>query len=161
MAAGKRAGNPARKGPYSCFYGPWLAECARAGVSGTQYQILLKLCQFLHFDERGRTYGSCPRKQLADELGLSENTVKQATARMVKKGVLGIKRPGYRGYVTEYWIFPGVPWPKCKGKGVHTNTPNGAKGVSTGIPMGVHTDTPTLKGTNANAPLYEPARPRC
>lgn len=155
----KARGN-ARKGPYSRVYGPWREEWARAGLSGTQYAVMLAMCQWLEFDARGRAYAFRPRRELARELGKSEGALKQATQRLVRAGLLEPKSTAHRGSAATYWVMPSMPWPLQKGSAVDTplkgsavDTPKDEKGVSGATPKGYAVDTPITKGKGSLSAL--------
>lgn len=125
------------------------------GLSGTQYAVMLALCQWLEFDGEGRAYAYRPRGELADELGVKGSAVKQAVQTLKRKGALRQKSAAHRGRAAVYWIMPAMPWPTTKGasgdaplKGDAAHTPNERKGYPEASQRGVATDTPitTVRG---------------
>ena len=141
----------ARRGPYGRFYGPWREEWAAARLSGTQYAVMLALCQWLRFTGDGRAYASRARREVASEAGASESAVKQAVQRLRRLGFVDVKQTGHRGRPTVYWVMPHHPWP-IKGNGTDTpnkgsrrDTPNARKGYPEASQRGVSVDTPSTK----------------
>lgn len=146
----------ARRGPYGRFYGPWREEWAAARLSGTQYAVMLALCQWLRFTGDGRAYASRARREVASEAGASESAVKQAVRRLRRLGFVDVKQTGHRGRPTVYWVMPHHPWP-IKGNGTDTpnkggrrDTPNTRKGYPEASQRGAAVDTPS---TNRSARL--------
>ena len=154
-------GEVRRAGPYSRVYEPWREEWARMGLSGTQYAVMLALCQWLEFDGEGRAYAYRPRKELSDELRISCETIKQAVQALKRKGALKQKSTAHRGRAAAYWIMPALPWPTVKEasgdtqiKGDRAHTPNKKKGYPELSQRGVPTDTPitTVRGGLSASP---------
>lgn len=101
-----------RVGPFSRLYAPWVRAIAESGASGTQVLVLVHLCQRLSFDADGNATASVPRREIAEALSLSEETVRTATRRLVKSCLLSVAKPGHNGRATVYGVFPGIPWPE-------------------------------------------------
>ncbi len=149
-----RKSDGARSGPYGRFYGPWREEWAGARLSGTQYAVMLAMCQWLRFTKDGRAYASRARREVASEAGVTETAVEQAVRRLKALGFLRVKQSGHRGAPTVYWVMPETPWPEKALranrpiKPIHTDTPNAEKGCLQTSQRGVSTDSPSI---NRNA----------
>lgn len=73
------------------------------------------LCEHLEFayDESGerRAFASYSRKQMSEELELSEIAVKKAVRRLKDAGLIEVHQEGHRGRATIYAVMPRSPWP--------------------------------------------------
>lgn len=112
MAWGK-----SRKGPYATVYHDWIRElCKVKRLGGTGAAVFMLLCERLEFayDENGerRAFASYSRKQMCEELGLSETAVKRAVDRLKDAGLIEVHQEGYRGRATIYAVMPRSPWPE-------------------------------------------------
>lgn len=74
------------------------------------------LCEHLEFayDENGerRAYASYSRKQMCEELGLSEAAVRRAADRLKDAGLIEVHQEAHRGRTTLYAIMPHSSWPE-------------------------------------------------
>lgn len=102
-----------RCGPLFRGYDPWADEWARAGLSGMQILVMLKLCERLEFDEEGAT-AWYPAEEMARELGKSVRTINDAVSKLKRKGVLKLKNKPHRGACAVYYVMPSTPWPAQK-----------------------------------------------
>lgn len=106
-----------RKGPYATVYHDWIRElCKAKRLGGTCAAVFMLLCERLEFayDESGerRAFASYSRKQMCEELGLSETAVKRAVDRLKDAGLIEVHQEGYRGRATIYAVMPRNPWPE-------------------------------------------------
>lgn len=106
-----------RKGPYATVYHDWIRElCKAKRLGGTGAAVFMLLCERLEFayDENGerRAFASYSRKQMCEELGLSEAAVKRAVDRLKDAGLIEVHQEGHRGRATLYAIMPRNPWPE-------------------------------------------------
>lgn len=98
--------------PYSTIYHDWIRELSKAKrLFGTSAAVFMLLCERLEFayDENGerRAFASYSRKQMCEELGLSETAVRRAADRLKDAGLIEVYRCGHKGSPTVYTIMPG------------------------------------------------------
>lgn len=106
-----------RKGPYATVYHDWIRElCKVKRLGGTMLTVFMLLCERLEFayDENGerRAFASYSRKQMCEELGLSETAVRRAADRLKDAGLIEVRQEGHRGRATIYAVMPHSPWPE-------------------------------------------------
>lgn len=133
-----------RQTPFARAFVPWIAEWSRMGLSGTQERILLLLVSRMESDGKGRWYSWYPRVEMADALGLKEDTVRKAIVSLREKGALQTCGKSYSGKCQRYQLMPNVKGclsvPTITKKGVPTDAEKGSPdvpkwGVSTGTPL--------------------------
>lgn len=83
----------------------WVSAWSRAKLSGTQERVMLCLCRWMT-REGGKWVSFCPRSQMAETLGVSEQTVSNAIATLKQRGFLAIAESGHRGRVSRYVLMP-------------------------------------------------------
>lgn len=98
-----------RKPPFGWYYLPWIKRLPPMGDK--EWRVLCWLFGHQQFDPYGNATASCPRAEMAEELGLTERQVSDAAGRLVAKKVLSVKCPGHNGHTTDYNVLPGHPWP--------------------------------------------------
>ena len=104
-------GGSRKAGPYSRAYGPWVDELAARGAGRLQLLVIACLCERLEFDHHGNASAWYPRAEMAERLGVSERSVKNAVAGLIEKRLLSVKKAGHKGRATVYNVLPGIPWP--------------------------------------------------
>lgn len=107
--AGK--GKPRRAGPLSMQYDAWINAWAEGGCGRAELLLLLKLCERLEFDGRGRATSWYPRGEMAAELGMAEDALKRAAGRLKKRGFLDERQRAHNGRCEVYAVMPQCKWP--------------------------------------------------
>ena len=123
-------GGSRKAGPYSRAYGPWVDELAARDAGRLQLLVMACLCERLEFDHHGNASAWYPRAEMAERLGVSERSVKNAVAGLIEKRLLSVKRAGHKGRATVYNVFPGVPWPDKRVP--RSEAPKSSKGMPDG-----------------------------
>lgn len=123
-------GGSRKAGPYSRAYGPWVDELAARGAGRLQLLVMACLCERLEFDRHGNASAWYPRAEMAERLGVSERSVKNAMQDLKSKGLLKVKHSGHRGRATVYSVFPGIPWPDKRAP--RSEAPKASKGMLDG-----------------------------
>lgn len=130
--------------PFARAFVPWVSEWSRMGLSGTQERVLLLLVSRMESDGRGGWTSWFPRAEMADVLGLSEETVRRAIRHLVDKGALKRIGKAYNSTAQKYKLMPAY-------KGGITGHPNklerGAQHDHEGVPR-----TP-IKGVSSGTPI--------
>lgn len=67
---------------------PWISAWSRMKLSGTQERVLLLLIEEMDRDANGNFTAWRPRREMADILGLSEETVREAIRGLKQKGAI-------------------------------------------------------------------------
>jgi DNA-binding MarR family transcriptional regulator len=137
---------------------PWVSAWSEMGLSGTQERVLLLLISNMEPDGHGGFTSWYPRAEMANVLGLSEVTVKNAINALIRKDAIRRLGKSYRGRAQKYVIMP-------RSKGVVTSNPNhsergysgGPNGVATTVPKGLPTATPSRTLECASASLSQPS----
>lgn len=98
--------------PYSTIFHDWVLELSkRKRLGGTMLAVFMLLCQRVEFgnetDGKILAFASYSRKQMCEELGLSETAVRRATDRLKDAGLIEVYRCGHKGSPTVYTIMPG------------------------------------------------------
>lgn len=138
-------------------YGPWVDEWARAGLSGTQMTVMLKLCSRLEFDEHGNAHAWYPLEEMAEETGKKPRTLSKAVSSLKEHGFLKQKSKAYNNHVAEYYVMPGRTWPAGKVRtGVAPKEPEGMKKQALKVRTGV---APLI--SKGLPPSYGQAVPPC
>lgn len=118
-----------------CQFSPMPVPCIRplmeAGVLTRQGAVLQILLLHRFAGKHGATWMSYPRERIADELGVSPESVRNAVKYLTDKGVLRTVVMGYKGKASVYEFNPGM----LQSKGVPGAPPNDSKGVP-GAPKG-------------------------
>lgn len=123
---------------------PWITEWARADLSGTQERVMLLLIANMQSMGNGKFKAWCPRAEMAELLGLSETTVRNAIRALIRKGMLKKAGAAYNGKAQEYFLMP-------TGKGYPSSTPitkkrgccGGTKGGAPEVHKGTSPAPPT------------------
>lgn len=119
-----------RQTRFARAFEPWIAEWAEAGLSGTQERVMLLLAANMEHNSRGQFESWMPREEMAEILGLSAVTVRNAIRALVKMGMLKPIGKAYRGMAQKYILMP-------TGKGYRHRTPIVTKGGATEVRKGV------------------------
>lgn len=147
-----------RQTPFARAFVPWVAEWSRMGLSGTQERVLLLLISRMEPDGKGRWYAWYPRAEMADALGLKEDTVRKAIIALREKGALQTCGKSYSGKCQRYQIMPNAKGylsvPTILKKGVPTDAEKGSPGVPK---RGVYTGLPIRIKECASASLSQPS----
>lgn len=77
-----------RQTRFARAFEPWIAAWSRMKLSGTQERVLLLLIEEMERDANGNFTAWRPRREIADILGLSEETVRQAIKGLKQKGAI-------------------------------------------------------------------------
>lgn len=107
--------NEARQGPYSRKHHSWIVELCHAHCGRIELLVMDALCERLEFDRWGNASAWYPRAEMAQELGLTENQIRDAVTGLKKKGLVKVKSQGHNGHATVYSIMPSHPWKSVKG----------------------------------------------
>ena len=144
--------------PFARAFVPWVAEWSRMGLSGTQERVMLLLVSRMESDGRDGWVAWFPRAEMADVLGISEETVRRAIRHLVDKGALKRIGKAYNSTAQKYKLMPSY---KGGIAGHLINTERGAHGDQKGVPRapikGVSTGTPIRKKECASASLSQPS----
>lgn len=123
---------------------PWIAAWSRMKLSGTQERVLLLLMAGMERDANGAYTAWRPRREIADILGLSENTVREAIQALKRKGIIEPIGPSHAKCCQRYKIMPrkkgGLQTPPIIEKGWSTGSKKGGLSPSKRV---VSTDHPT------------------
>lgn len=147
-----------RQTPFARAFIPWIAEWSHMGLSGTQERVLLLLVSRMEPDGRGGFTSWFPRAEMAEVLGLSELTIRNATNALVGKGALRRLGKSYKSTAQKYQIMP-----ECKGylMGTPINAQRGcsggSKGVARTVPKGTSPATPLRTKEGASASSSQPS----
>ena len=101
-----------RSGPLSIVYVPWVTKMREMGVIGTSACVMLMLMSRMSFDGDGNAVSWYPRSEMAEEIGVSENAVREAIKGLKRSGALRVRERGRNGLATVYDVMPGSPWPE-------------------------------------------------
>lgn len=98
--------------PYSTIFHDWVLELSkRKRLGGTMLAVFMLLCEHVEFgnetDGKILVFASYSRKQMCEELGLSETSVRRAADRLKDAGLIEVYRSGHKGSPTVYTIMPG------------------------------------------------------
>lgn len=124
---------------------PWIAEWAKAGLSGTQTRVLLLLIANMEESANGQFTSWRPRAEMAEILGVSEYAVRNAISALSNLGMIKKVGKAYNGKAQKYIIMP-------KPKGYTSSNPINDKGYTSRVRKG--TRRSVLKGT----PVVYPTR---
>lgn len=128
--------------PFAMPFLPWVDEWRKSGMSGLQFAVMTYLCSNLRRDG-GKWYGWYKRKQMAENLGVTEQSIREAIRCLKKRGFLKLRKDAHNGWCQEYWIMPDF-------KGEVYRPPKHMFGVSTDTTKGcVHA---TQRGRSPNTP---------
>lgn len=134
-----------------CQFSPMPVPCIRplmeAGVLTRQGAVLQLLLLHRFAGKGGKIWMSYPRERIADELGVTPESVRNAVKYLVDKGVIRTVVMGYKGKASVYELNPDL----LQSKGVPGEPPNDSKGVP-GAPKG-GAGTP-----NRGCPEHPPTR---
>lgn len=156
-SAGKRT-------QFAMAFVPWIEEWQRMELSGTQTRVMLMMASRMERSPEG-CWSYFSRSEMAERLGVSERTVKNAIDSLKKKGALSLKGYGSRGHCQEYWLMPGIDvvYGDKPEKGTLTSIPNvkgyateGQKGTPGSIPYDKGYAAEGRKGTLPSIPPYIP-----
>lgn len=108
---------------------PWIAEWAEAGLSGTQERVMLLLAANMERNSKGQFESWRPRAEMAEILGVSEYTVRDAIQALRRKGMLVKSGYSHRGKAQKYILMP-------RGKGYPHRQPINDKGSAEALRKG-------------------------
>lgn len=132
---------------------PWIAEWAKAGLSGTQTRVLLLLIANMEESANGQFTSWRPRAEMAEILGLSEITVRNAILALSRLGMIKKVGKAYNGKAQKYLIMPGKKRVPAQQPHSGERVPNlGTKGYLPSVLKGTSTATPTrtLEGASTS-----------
>lgn len=89
----------------------WIRPLHESGAFGTGQCVMLLLMANLEFDGHGNATAWCPRSEMAETIGVSENAVREAMKGLKSSGAIKVRTPGHKGKATVYYVLPGHPWP--------------------------------------------------
>lgn len=119
----------------------WVRPLHESGVFGTGQCVMLLLMSNLDFDGHGNATAWCPRSEMAETIGVSENAIREALKGLKSAGAIKVRTPGHKGVATVYYVLPGHPWPTSPfEKGGSGKTPQASKGGSRKAQRGVSED---------------------
>lgn len=153
-----------RQTQFARAFEPWIDRWAELGLSARQIEVLLKLMTYMERNSRGEYTSSRPRADIAESLGISEESVRCAINELKKRGAIKPVGSSFSGTTQKYIIMPsngagkGLPRITEKGGGIppkgmanHTGKGGGIRPIRGG---GSPTPTRTLEGACA-APSRE------
>lgn len=85
---------------------PWIAEWSKAGLSGTQERVMLLLAANMERDEKGSFVTIRSRSEIAQILGMSEVTIRNAVKALARKGMIQKVGKAYNGNAQKYVLMP-------------------------------------------------------
>ncbi len=143
---------------FAMAFEPWVREWSEAGISSTQMSVMLLLIARMQSDGDGRFTTWRSRAEMADVLGKSDRTIKNAVLALKQKGFLLPIGKSYNGKAQQYVVMP-------TGKGYPQRNPIQLKGVATegrkGLPerarRGPSTATPLIQSDGASASSSQPS----
>ena len=112
-----------RQTQFAMAYEPWICEWAKAGLSSTQISVMLLLVAYMQEEEDGRFTSWRSRVEMAEMLGKSEKTIRNAVQALKRQGFLLPIGKSYNGRVQKYVVMP-------TGKGYPHRTPIKSKGCA-------------------------------
>lgn len=143
---------------FAMAFVPWVESWGEMGLSGTQMRVLLLLMANMQRDKHGNFYAWRQRSEIANILGLREETVRKAISALKDKGAIKIKGKSYSGRCQEYWIMPKIKValqiPPISEKGCPTDAEKGTPHVPK---RGVPTGPPIIPIDGASASLSQPS----
>lgn len=119
---------------------PWIAEWSRAGLSGTQERVMLLLATHMERGGDGQYTAWMPRSEMAEVLGVSELTVRDAIQKLKRKGMLKMLGGAHCGRAQKYVLMP-------TGKGYAQRLPIKEKGCAEELKKGVLTHSERVSAT--------------
>lgn len=144
---------------FAMAYEPWICEWAAAGLSSTQMGVMLLLVANMQRDDSGRCVSWRPRSEMAEKLGKSDKTIRNAIQALKRKKLILPIGKAFNGTSQRYVIMP-------TGKGYPHRTPIKAKGCAVEGRKGVleraervpRTAHP-IRHTDGASPSYGRVRP--
>lgn len=136
-----------RQTRFARAFEPWIAEWAEAGLSGTQERVMLLLATNMERNSKGQFESWRPRAEMAEILGVSEYTIRDAIQALRRKGMLVKSGYSHRGKVQKYILMP------C-GKGYSQRQPINDKGSAEALRKGSVSHSQRVSATaNPTRPL--------
>lgn len=136
-----------RQTRFARAFEPWIAEWAEAGLSGTQERVMLLLAANMERNGKGQFESWRPRTEMAEILGVSEFTVRDAIQALRRKGMIVKSGYSHRGKAQKYILMP------C-GKGYPPRQPINEKGSAEALRKGSVSHSQRVSATaNPTRPL--------
>lgn len=143
---------------FAMAFEPWVREWSEAGISSTQMSVMLLLIARMQSDGDGRFTTWRSRVEMADVLGKSEKTVRNAVQALKRKGFLLPIGKSFNGKAQQYVVMP-------TGKGYPHRTPIRVKGCAVegrkGVPKRAErvprTAHPLIQSDGASASSSQPS----
>lgn len=131
---------------------PWIDRWAEMGLSARQLEVLLKLITYMERNSRGEYVTSRSRADIANSLGISENSVRCTINELKKRGALKPVGKSFSGKTQKYVIMPtdgggkGLPEITERKRGVESHQKGGSDSIKKGGGI------PSIRGVESHPP---------